>query len=167
MCPCAKLWRHCPIHFSVQQIVNRAVRHVQVVQHTNVQSMRALEDLERSQPSRICIDTLVSPRLHARFGHLLRPQNSPMVASVHSSSADAGWLAEAGCDVAADVGPAAPATGVHVMSMPEQATPDVSPGHSPEASHLQTVVLPKPPPPAQQQDAPRFSNRRSRFRIPR
>ena len=90
-----------------------------------------------------------------------------MVANVHSSTADAGWLAEAGCEVDAGVDCAAPATGVRPLRMAEQVTPDASPGHSPETSHPQNVILPRPPPSAQQQDGPRFSNRRSRFRIPR
>ena len=88
-----------------------------------------------------------------------------MVASVHPSFADAGWLAEAGCDVDADVDPAAADTGVHVANMPEQATTHVSPGDRPVDSL--NAVLPRPHPDTAQQDAPRFSHRRAWFRIPR
>ena len=50
-----------------------------------------------------------------------------MVASMHSSSADAGWLAVAGRDVEADVGSAAAAeTGVRALSMHNQVAPDPS-----------------------------------------
>ena len=49
-----------------------------------------------------------------------------MVVGVHSSSADAGWLAVAGRDADADVGLAAPATGVHSLDMTGQVTSDPS-----------------------------------------
>ena len=50
-----------------------------------------------------------------------------MMASMHSSSADAGWLAVAGREVDADVAPAAAAeTGVHTLSIHRKGAPDPS-----------------------------------------
>ena len=102
--------------------MKRTVRLVQTNFHSNVQSLSALDRVERSQPSRICINAAFSPRLHARFGHLLTTtRDSPMVTSKHSRSADASWLAVADRDVDADVDLAAAAeTGMPALSMQRQ-----------------------------------------------
>ena len=88
-----------------------------------------------------------------------------MVANVHTSAADAGCLAAAGCDADADVDTAVGHTGVHEVSMQEQAVDITSPENRPADSA--NTSLPQPHPNTVQQDALRFSHRRARFRIPR
>ena len=164
-CPCAKPWNQCTTNFSNVNLVTRSSKTVQLPQRSHVQSLEALNQTERHQASRICLSPVLSPRLHARFGHLNRPQASPMVPTPHTSNADAGWLAVAGCPADADVDPAVAPTGVQEVSMQEQAVDITSPGHRPADSP--STALPQLHPNTVQQDAPRFSHRRARFRIPR